>query len=299
LDADLMQEEMGQFTVADVYQGLAPRVQRGQVKYLRVCQEVRADLIELPDGQCQSDHPSFQDWYATPIHKVSGPHGWPSYVAKASLGLVPVNEDGSATFKVPAGKVLYFEVLDEQFNELQRMRSVVQLQPGEKRSCVGCHENRRTTPRPQQSLAAISEPITPAPPPWGAEPFSYERVIQPVWDAHCAGCHDANDEQGIDLTGTLDEHKVPASYRTLIAGGWVHYFDYKYQLRHHKADPMSFGVLRSKLPPYLDAEHHDVKLSDPELRAVKCWIDLNCPLWPDYQFRPDRSGSLATRPWSN
>ncbi len=25
-----------------------------------------------------------------------------------------------------------------------------------------------------------------------------------------------------------------------------------------------------------------------ELRAIKTWIHLNCPLWPDYEYRPDR-----------
>lgn len=67
------------------------------------------------------------DWYATPTHLVSGPFGWPTYVAKGDLGIVPVEEDGSASFLAPAGKVLYFQVLDSGLNELQRMRSVVQL----------------------------------------------------------------------------------------------------------------------------------------------------------------------------
>jgi hypothetical protein len=26
------------------------------------------------------------------------------------------------------------------------------------------------------------------------------------------------------------------------------------------------------------------------MRAIKAWIDLNCPLWPDYIYRPDRPG---------
>ncbi len=104
---------LGQFTVADVYRGLEPAVRRGTVKYLRVCQEVRSDLEQLPDGEYRNDHAPFQDFYATPTHKVTGPYGWPSYVAKASLGLVPVEADGSASFYAPAGKVLYFEVLDE------------------------------------------------------------------------------------------------------------------------------------------------------------------------------------------
>ena len=293
-DPQLAETGSGQLTLVDVYQGLGPHVTRGQVKYLRVCQEVRADLIEQPDGQCQSDHAPFQDWYATPIHKVNGPHGWPSYVAKSTLGLVPVGEDGSATFEVPAGKVLYFEVLDAQFNELQRMRSVVQLQPGENRSCIGCHENRRTTAFPKQAIATPDAPVKPTPPPWGAGPFSYVHAVQPVWDAHCVRCHDATDKQGINLAATFDQDKVPASYRTLIAGGWVHYFDYTYKLRHHKAEPTTFGTLKSKLRPILDAEHYDVKLSESQMRAVKCWIDLNCPLWPDYQFRPDRPTSVLS-----
>ncbi len=280
--------DSGRFTLVDVYQGLEPDVKRGQVKYLRVCQEVRADLIELPDGQCQNDHAAFQDWYASPTHMVRGPHGWPTYVAKATLGLVPVGEDGSATFDVPAGKVFYFEVLDEQFNELQRMRSVVQLRAGEKRSCIGCHENRRSTPSPQRAIAAPRPVVKPTPPPWGVGAFSYERVVQPVLDAQCVRCHDATDKQGVNLAGTLDANKIPASYRTLITGGWVHHFDYQWNLRHHKAEPMTFGTLKSKIGQFIGPEHYDVKLTEPQMRAVKCWIDLNCPLWPDYQYRPDR-----------
>ena len=51
---------------------------------------------------------------------------------------------------------------------------------------------------------------------------------------------------------------------------------------------MTFGTLKSRLRQVLEADHYEVELSEAELRAVKCWIDLNCPLWPDYQFRPDR-----------
>ncbi|NLX96073.1 MAG: hypothetical protein GXY83_07845 [Rhodopirellula sp.] len=293
-DPRLALADTAEVTLVDVYQGLKPHIKPGQVKYLRVCQEVRADLIELPDGQCQSDHELFQDWYATPTHKVKGPHGWPSYVAKATLGLVPVDDKGSATFEIPAGKTVYFQVLDERFNELQRMRSVVQFQAGERRSCIGCHENRRSTPAPQRAIAASSSPAKPVPPPWGAGPFSYEQIVQPVWDKHCTSCHDAGDKHGTNLAGTLDADRIPASYRTLIAGGWVHYFDYQWNLRHHKADPTSFGTLQSRLPQFLTNEHYGTKLTEAEIRAVKCWIDLNCPLWPDYQFRPDRPASLRT-----
>ena len=280
----------GQFMVADVYHGLEPKVQRGQVKYLRVCQEVRADLIQLPGGDYQQDHEPFMDWYATPVDKVSGPNGWPSYVAKGVLGLVPVEADGSACFFVPAGKVLYFQALDENFNELQRMRSVVQLQAGEKRGCIGCHEDRLSTPPVAGTvrLAMRRPPRQLQPPPWGAGPFAYEKVVQPVWDAQCVRCHNAQDKDRINFAGTLDGDGVPASYRTLIERGWVHYFDWGYGQRHSKAEPLTFGTLKSRLFQVLAAGHYQVVLTPEESQRVKTWIDLNCPLWPDYINRPER-----------
>ena len=281
--------DQGQFTVADVYQGLSPTIARGQVKYLRVCQEVRSDLEQLTNGEFRNDHEPFQDFYATPVHLVNGPNGWPSYVAKASLGLAPVEKDGSANFYAPAGKVLYFQALDKDYNELQRMRSVIQVQPGERRGCVGCHEDRKASAPRQPTIAARRAPSPLDTPPWGAVPFAYEEVVQPVWDAQCVRCHDAKDKQGLDLTGTCGTDRVPASYRTLITGAWVHYFDWGYAVRHTKAAPATFGTVKSPLFDVLNADHYEVKLTREDMRRIKCWVDLNCPLWPDYTFRLDRN----------
>ncbi len=289
--------EQGHFMVANVYEGLGSEVPRGSVKYLRVCQELRSDLQQLPSGEYQKDHEAFQDWYASPTHKVAGPNGWPSYVAKSVWGTVPVEDDGSASFHAPAGKVLYFQALDKDFNELQRMRSVVQLQPGEQRSCVGCHEPRSTTPpaASKRLMALNRAPSELQPPPWGAGPFAYEHVVQPVWESQCVRCHNAQDSPRMDLTRKCDAEGVPASYRTLVEGGWVHYFDYTWGQEHRLAEPMSFGTLKSKLWRILDAGHHDVRLSNDEMQRIKCWIDLNCPLWPDYRYRMDRPGVATAK----
>lgn len=293
-DARQANRMQGQFTIADVYRGISPTVPRGTVKYLRVVEEVRAELIQLPSGDYQKDHTPFQDWYATPIHKVSGPFGWPSYVAKATHGIVAVEDDGSANFLAPAGRQLYFEILDEDFNELQRMRSVVQLQPGERRSCIGCHEDRRTAPPVRQAKALLRAPSELEPPPWGAGAFSYEHVVQPVLDAKCSSCHDEKDERRINLTGTPDQERVPASYRTLIQQGWVHHLDFRYNPGgNEKRQPLTFGTVKSKLWAVLNKGHHDVEFTRAEMRAIKCWIDLNCPLWPDYTFRLDRPSKIV------
>lgn len=332
LDADLAREQLGRFTVQDVYIGLGAAVKRGRAKYIRVAEEVPADLDLLPNGECRADHPPFQDYYASPTHLVKGQvnsyltrtknvsvaplrtnhdwlarteevedglyrvhddPAWPTYEAKRSFGIAPVAEDGSANFLAPAGRQLYFQLLDEDFNELQRMRSVIQLQPGETRSCIGCHEDRQaTSPDTGRRTAIRRTPDRLELPPWGAVPFSYEKVVQPVLDRTCAGCHSG----GVlgtqpDLRGKRDKERIPASYRSLIEGGWVHYFDYSWGIRPFKAEPLSFGTLQSKLWHVLgDKNHEDVALTRDEMRALKAWVDLNCPLWPDYQYRLDRPG---------
>jgi hypothetical protein len=325
---ELAAQGLGQFTVQDVYVGLGSTVERGRAKYLQVSEEEPANLERLANGQLCSDHPPFTDFYAAPVQFVhaptpsfetrtpnapqaflrtnrnwlaqvseSGPglyrvregEGWPTFVAKAVLGTVPVAEDGSANFLAPAGKVLYFQLLDADYNELQRMRSVIQLQAGEQRSCVGCHDRRQSSPPPTTGLALKQPARHLDPPPWGTESFDFQRVVQPVLNANCVRCHDGREPGRSDLRGTLDAERVPASYRALIQGGWVHFFDLTYGMRHFKAEPLSFGTLQSRLWTVLADEHHkEVTLDTAGMRAIKAWTDLNCPLWPDYTFRPQR-----------
>ncbi len=286
----LAQTDMGQFSLQDIYQGMPPSVPRGTIKFVRVCEEVASPLDRLPDGEFRQDcGANFMDVYASPTHLVTGPSGWPTFVAKSSLGLVPVEKDGSASFFAPAGKVLYFVALDENLNEIQRMRSVVQLQPGERRSCIGCHDDRKSAPPTTPALALRKAPRTIDAASWEGHPFSYPAIVQPVWDAKCVRCHNQDDKK-MNLTGTIDEQRVPASYRTLISGGWVNHFSMQWGERHWRAEPMSFGTLKSKLWQVLNAKHHDVQLTPDEQARVKCWIDLNCPLWPDYQYRDRRPG---------
>ena len=113
LDPQAAEEELGQFTLADVYQGLGPRCRGARSSTSAYARRSAPRWNNCPTASSARTTPLFQDFYATPVHLVTGPYGWPSYVAKASLGTVPVEPDGSANFYAPAGKVLYFEVLDE------------------------------------------------------------------------------------------------------------------------------------------------------------------------------------------
>ncbi len=66
---------------------------------------------------------------------------------KRLLGTVPIEADGSVSFRAPPGKALHFQLLDEDFRALQTMRSFVGVMPGESRGCLGCHEMHSKTPQ--------------------------------------------------------------------------------------------------------------------------------------------------------
>ena len=111
-------------------------------------------------------------------------------------GVVPVEEDGSAHFVVPAGANIFLQALDENYFAVQTERTYVNYMPGEQRSCVGCHE----TPADASSAISAGHPLkalarppsVPGPQPGesrGARPLDYATDVQPVWDRHCVSCH--------------------------------------------------------------------------------------------------------------
>ena len=77
---------------------------------------------------------------------------------KRIVGTVPVEEDGSAVFRIPANTPIAVQPLDGDGKALQLMRSWFTGMPGEVLSCVGCHESQSSTPTLQYSLASNRPP---------------------------------------------------------------------------------------------------------------------------------------------
>ncbi len=203
--------------------------------------------------------------------------------ARAVLGTVPVEADGSVRFYLKPYVPVYFQVLDEQGRAVQSMRTDVYAAPRENLSCVGCHEKRKTAPPPAQrtSLAMRREPSTLTPEPEGSNPFSFVRLVQPVLDTHCAGCHAKHPGRAPSLSGAADGKAWLPSYRSLKP--YAFYYDGGGSFTESKTYPGKFGARASKLTEMLSKGHHDVKLTTGEWRRLSLWLDCNSDFYGTYE----------------
>jgi cytochrome c553 len=218
---------------------------------------------------------------------------------KQVLGTVPVEPDGSAFFRAPAGIPLAFQALDERGMAIQTMRSLTYLQPGEQTSCVGCHEHRTTAPAVQEAgLAAMREPSSIRPAPDGSKPFSYPILVQPVLDKHCVSCHGGEKTEGnIDLTGQ-PEGEFSRSYNALVRLVPFSAWQGTPQANHEPlTHPNQFGARASSLMPLLLEGHEDVKLPGEEYERLITWMDANALFYgtfdPEDQARQRRGERIA------
>ncbi len=251
--AALSASPVGTMFMSDVYRGLGP-VKRGTIRQLRIVQIF----------------PKTTPWADNPRIGVGGEEN-----ARAILGTVPVYEDGSAHFEVPAGKPLLFQALDKDGFAYQTMRTITYLQPGERVSCVGCHESRLSSPPVRPALAASRAPSRLEPGPLGGAPFSYVRFVQPILDRHCVVCHsDGKPGKAMNLTSARSG-AFTASYVALTqSSSRVPRFPARNQIQVTEPGGR-IGALGSTLMRLLRSGHKDVTLTDTELRTLGAWLDLN------------------------
>jgi len=248
----------GTFFLQDVYES-DPAVPRGSIKRLRIVQV-------LPKSTPGANNP--------PVGLANASPG------KQVLGTVPVEADGSAYFRAPAGVPLSFQALDELGRAVQIMRSITYLQPGECASCVGCHEPRLSAPprRPvAEALVRGPSPIAPAPA--GSSPLSYPILVQPVLDQRCIACHRAGKaDGGVVLTGEPQGHYT-ASYNALAPrvpfSAWTGSGNFRAENSEPVSTPGYFGARASPLMRMLLGGHEKVVLTPAEIERLVTWMDAN------------------------
>ncbi len=308
VDEDLAEQGQACCIVTDIYVGM-DGVRRGEVKYIRV-------LEQVPRSWSARKNFGDDSWGTTHAHSAVG-NG--SLSVKVQHGIVPVEEDGSAHFLVPASKAIYFQALDENFRAIQTERTYVNFNPGETRSCVGCHE---TPDMAAPRSAAIPKALTRAPSIPSAQPgqtqtqlvFDYDRQIQPIFDKHCVSCHGPENAEG--LAGGLDLRGDPqgtysVSYNALVKLsttekqilGYRKYRDEDAAMNGIEyIPPYRSGTLSSPLGAIVHGErktsmddaklneytaklaetHAELELSPTEKLVLTNWLDINCQYHPSY-----------------
>ncbi len=209
---------------------------------------------------------------------------------KRCIGTVPVEEDGSAIFKIPANMPISIQPLDKDGRAVQWMRSWLTGQPGEVVSCVGCHEDQNTIAIPKRVIASTKAPSRLTPPKGGIRPFTFDMEVQPVLDRACVSCH--NGSSKIDLRGG---NKTDRGLREKLGEpkGFYRYGYPEYSTSymalmpyiHRQGSEADMAVLQpyeyhantSELIRMLEVGHHGVKLTKEEWNALTMWIDYNAP----------------------
>jgi len=308
---ELAEKKLAQLIVSDVYHGLGS-IPRGTVKYLRVLEQV-----PRPWSARRWD---FDDEYGQQHAVITkGTH----LVLKVLHGVVPVDEDGSANFLVPAEANIFLQALDENHVSLQTERTYIHSMPGEIRSCIGCHEKRPDVFASSKSglpSALLREPDFPQSQPGDLSPrrvIDYALDVQPIWDKHCTACHGMEKaEAGLRLDGALTrlfnvsyEQLVPDRYEPkkfmdhdlvgLTIGehhpktGNVEYLPPKTLGSHGSvlAAMLSEGGIRLSDPDKQErveqwkTNHADLRLTQEERIRVTTWIDTNCQYYGSWYGR--------------
>jgi len=234
------------------------------------------------------------------------------------LGTVPLEEDGSATFRVPANTPVAVQALDGEGKAVQLMRSWFTVMPGETLSCVGCHERPADVSTSELALAMYRDPRDIEPWHGPARGFDFAREVQPVLDRHCTSCHDGRaDRLGLRPQEQVPDYRGKRLSRLGIdrehphmkkdSGGMMRYtpaYDalIPYVRRVGIEDDVSLLVPgeyhadTSELVQLLRKGHQGVRLDAEAWDRIVTWIDLNAPChgtWGDVHPVPE--GAHARR----
>ncbi len=227
--------------------------------------------------------------------------------ARAVLGTVPVEDDGSAYFWLPPGKGVLFQALDERGLAVQSMRSATYAHGGEKLICSGCHnrKERSTGVRVREvGIAFRRAPSEIAPDIEGSNPLSFPRLVQPVLEKHCVACHakEAGKPKVIGLTvgdWQKDPYRWYASYRNLYPYAFHHGAKFSPGFdgfTSPRTVPGRFGARASRLLALLDKGHYDVKLTPEDLHRIALWLDSNSDFFGAYENTDSQARAEAVRP---
>jgi hypothetical protein len=221
-------------------------------------------------------------------------------LARGVIGTVPVEEDGSAHFRLPAGMSFYMQALDEEGKMVQNMRSATYVHPGERLSCIGCHESKQSTPDPSGAYptALRRAPSEPERGPTGSYPIQFPLLVQPVLDSKCVDCHVKEKAPG--LSGTIFDKTTGRSqaFETLKDYAWGMDGGNGSIVKNGRSYsiPGQDGARVSKLYKILKDGHYELELTPEEWERIFTWIDCNSNYYGAYHDAEAQTKGVVVKP---
>lgn len=243
-------------------------------------------MVDLSKGRKMGDLPPetvkellILETLPKPIHYTDGTEMmsiFGTFMLERIVGTVPVSEEGSAYFELPAGRPFFFLAMDENGHCVKRMHSFTSVMPGENTVCIGCHEERTLSPdandRNRLFKLLRTQPSQIKPVEGVPDVLCFTRDIQPILDRHCVECHNPDREEGgINLSG----HWTPLytiSYANLTWGNNLLGDNRNRAVSNFK--PYEMGTGSSRLVKLIEEGHQGVKMSPEEQKIIRMWIDV-------------------------
>ncbi|MDD3590019.1 MAG: polysaccharide lyase family protein [Thermoguttaceae bacterium] len=201
-----------------------------------------------------------------------------TFTLERILGTVPVTPEGAAAIKLPANRSIFFIALDHEGRSVKRMHSFTSVMPGEKTSCIGCHEKRTDAPGTdfnKQVFDIAGKPIEPIPVEGVPEVYDFIRDVQPLLDKYCVECHNPDRRDAtVDLSHTWTTALHSLSYWDLSRRNMLGDNRNRPQ---SDFEPYEIGSQASKLYQMILAEHEGVKFSEPDLKILRFWLETGAP----------------------
>ena len=146
--------------------------------------------------------PCSQDFYATPIHLVTRPLRLAELRGQGLAGASRRSSPTARRVSTPRpGRCSTSRPSTRTSTRSSGCGAWCSCSRASSAAAWAATKTGNPTPRRRPSLAARRPPSRLEEPSWGTEAFSYEAVVQPVWNAKCVSCHDAGDKHDMNLAG--------------------------------------------------------------------------------------------------
>jgi hypothetical protein len=217
----------------------------------------------------------------------------PLLLGRRLLGEVPVAEDGSFHFDLPADLPVQLQALDGNGMALATC-DWIWVKQREYRGCIGCHEDPELTPE-NRFVQAVGRPAQQLTlPPERRRTVTFRGQVEPILARRCAGCHGSGGGN-LQLVDEAAGDGGKFTYAQLMSGSSAtgRYVE-PGRARNSYLIWLLFGRDTSRpwdrggaSPRRVPANHADL-LSESERRTFVEWVDLGAQwdvsLWPDASF---------------